>query len=844
MLGPLEVVSDGQVIDLGGSKQRATLGFLLLQPNQVVPTSRLLNALWSVGEAPVTARKILQNAVWGLRRKLSPEEAGNGAVLRTQSPGYTLETDPGRIDLHCFRRMVEEGRAELAAGRPDDAALRLRQALGLWRGTVLSDLVEVGVVWPELTAVQNSRLDVLEDYFEAELDCGRHYTVLSEIEAVVDSEPLRERSCGQLMRALYRCGRQADALGVYSRLRSSLVEDLGLEPGRELQMLQQAILVHDPALQYVPPASPPVTVSSTAVPTTAVRTTAVPATAVSAAAVPATGFSTAVPTAAAVPTTPVPTPSVPTPSVPSAAGAGDTASTATASAATASAATVPAATASVVTVPPVTVPAPRAPRIPAALDVDGSARAAAVAVAGTPVRQEVSVLMLRTGLTAEACQGDDTDAALDRVDTRIRQEIESRGGTVVAAMGTDTLGVFPALPHTDGHAERAVCTALALRDAHAPGDIVIRAAVVTGEAFMRHRTDEEGVVLPPSVSGALLHECQAILALAPDGEVQVCSVTHEAVGHDCSCTRPSGAPGRRQWGHTLVDTGLPGPADLGEDTEYEGELDLLLSLMGHSARWRRQHQVYVLGSSDTARARFLADFRRIVAEDPHGAQVVVRRRPSAATDGRFGPHRAILSAYCGIHAEDDPRAVRGRLEATLRGLCADPGRARRLASRLWPLLDPAAARAGRGLATAQWLDGWYQFLEMATGQRPLVLILDGLHAADDALLDFVEALSDRARRLPVLVVGGAAPASLNRRASLAISHHCTTVIGMDARAGRVADRLLGPVGQPGLPSPARHAAPALTTGTSAGTAAGTGAGAANGTGTDLGRPVALRLSVA
>jgi hypothetical protein len=649
-----------------------------------------------------------------------------------------------------------------------------------------------------LTAVQNSRLDVLEDYFEAELECGRHYTVLSEIEAVVDSEPLRERSCGQLMRALYRCGRQADALGVYSRLRSSLVEDLGLEPGREMQMLQQAILVHDPALQFVPPASPitasPITASATTASATTVSSTAVPTT--------------------AVPTTAVPAAAVPAAAVAAVTGA--------------------------------TVPVPRALGIPAAVEVDDSARPAAVPVADTPVRQEVSVLMLRTGLTTEAGgQGDDTDAVLDRVDTRIRQEIESRGGTVVAAMGTDTLGVFPALPHTDGHAERALRTALALRDAHATGDIVLKAAVVTGEAFMRHRTDEEGVAQTPSVSGALLHECQAMLALVPDGEVQACPATHEAVEHACSCTRPPGAPSRRQLGRdVLVDDVLPGLSDPGGDTEYESELDLLLSLMGHSARWRRQHQVYVLGSSDPARARFLTDFRRIVAEDPHGAQVVIRRRPSAAvTDGRFGPHRAILSAYCGIQAEDSPLTARGRLEATLRALCADPGRVHRLVTLLGPLLEPAGGRAGRGFGGEEWLDGWYQFLEMATGQRPLVLILDGLHGADDALLDFVEALSDRARRLPVLVVGGAAPASLNRRASLAISHHCTTVIGMDARAGRVADRLLGPVGQPRLPSRTRDAAPALSTATAT-TAATVTATAANGTGPAVGRSVARRLSVA
>jgi DNA-binding SARP family transcriptional activator len=256
MLGPLEVVSDGRVIDLGGSKQRATPGFLLLQPHQAVPVSRLLTALWNVGEAPVTARKILQNAVWGLRRKLASEGASAGVALRTRPPGYTLEVDPEHVDLHRFRRLVEEGRTLLDAGRRDEAARRLREALRLWRGTALSDLVEVGLDRRELTALRNIRLDVLEEYFEAELDCGRHYSVLPEIETVVQGEPLRERPCGQLMRALYRCGRQADALGVYSRLRASLARQLGLDPGRELQLLHQAILTHDPALEFTPPASP------------------------------------------------------------------------------------------------------------------------------------------------------------------------------------------------------------------------------------------------------------------------------------------------------------------------------------------------------------------------------------------------------------------------------------------------------------------------------------------------------------------------------------------------------------------------------------------------------------
>ncbi|WP_345047912.1 AfsR/SARP family transcriptional regulator [Streptomyces rameus] len=431
MLGPLEVVSDGRVIDLGGSKQRATLGFLLLQPNRAVPVSSLLTALWDVGEAPVTARKILQNAVWGLRRTLTSEGASAGVALRTRPPGYALEVDPEHIDLHRFRRLVEEGRSLLGAGRRDEAARRLREALRLWRGTALSDLVEVGLDWRELTALQNIRLDVLEEYFEAELDCGRHYSVLPEIETVVQAEPLRERPCGQLMRALYRCGRQADALGVYSRLRASLARQLGLEPGRELRLLHQAILTHDPALEFTPPASPLVP-------------------------------STTVPTALGVPV---------------AADAGDH-------------------------------------QKPAVADADRSpARRPAQREVGTPPRVGVN---LRVG------RPNASDAVSDRMDSRIRQGTESRGGTVGAAMGTDSPGALPARQGTAGRATGAAAAVRTVRapTGSAPGDGAAKAAIVTGEALMRHSA-REGVGLSLPADGALPRRGQAMPLLVPDAEVEV-----------------------------------------------------------------------------------------------------------------------------------------------------------------------------------------------------------------------------------------------------------------------------------------------------------------------------------
>ncbi|MFK3985703.1 BTAD domain-containing putative transcriptional regulator [Micromonospora sp. NPDC050397] len=267
VLGPLEVIQDGELVPLGGIKQRATLGLLLLQANRAVATSQLLAALWS-DNPPVSARKMLQNAVSGLRRVLG---GPGGVTLETRPPGYALCVEPEQVDWLRFQDLVERGRAESAAGRHFAAARILREAVTLWRGPVLSDLTEAGVDLPGLTMVQGSRLDVLEDCVEAELAIGRHYELVGELMAEAEAEPARERLCGQVMLALYRCGRQAEALAVYRRTRSVLADQLGLDPGHELRDLERGILNHDPGL-VLPnadlPTSPPPrpTVTATAPP--------------------------------------------------------------------------------------------------------------------------------------------------------------------------------------------------------------------------------------------------------------------------------------------------------------------------------------------------------------------------------------------------------------------------------------------------------------------------------------------------------------------------------------------------------------------------------------------------
>ncbi|TNM28783.1 BTAD domain-containing putative transcriptional regulator [Streptomyces sedi] len=273
----MEASAGARKLTLGGHKQRAVLGLLLLRANRVVATSELLSALWPEENRPTTARKIVQNAVWGLRALFTGENGdhqGVGPELVTRAPGYVLRVPADQVDLHRFNRRVSEGRAALASGRPEEAARLLSAGLAEWHGPALADLVEAGTDWPELTALSRLRLDVMEDRFEAELRSGHDHAVLGELVALAEEEPLRERLCGQLMLALYRCGRQAQALDVFSRVRRALVEEHGLEPSRELQVLQQNILTHDPSLRPptrtapVAPAAPAAPAPAATVPET------------------------------------------------------------------------------------------------------------------------------------------------------------------------------------------------------------------------------------------------------------------------------------------------------------------------------------------------------------------------------------------------------------------------------------------------------------------------------------------------------------------------------------------------------------------------------------------------
>jgi DNA-binding SARP family transcriptional activator len=256
ILGPLEVLDDqGRPLALGGPKQRALLAVLLLDAGAVVSAERLVDELW--GDAPPgSARSVLQVYVANLRKVLEPARARRAAgwVLRTRSPGYLVAVGPDDLDLGRFERLAEQGRAALAAGDAEKAAGLLRGALELWRGPALADVALEASGQAEVTRLEERRLAAVEDRIQAELALGRHHELTGELEALVAAHPLRERLHGQLLLALYRSGRQAEALAAYRRTRQVLAEELGIDPGRPLQELERAILAQDPGLDWTPAA--------------------------------------------------------------------------------------------------------------------------------------------------------------------------------------------------------------------------------------------------------------------------------------------------------------------------------------------------------------------------------------------------------------------------------------------------------------------------------------------------------------------------------------------------------------------------------------------------------------
>jgi YVTN family beta-propeller protein len=252
LLGPIEVGLNGQALDIGGHRQRVLLTILVLSANVPVSRDVLVDRLWGEGP-PAGAQHTLEVYVSRLRKTLEP--TAGGPVVLARPGAYVLRAPEECIDIRRFERLAAQGRRALEDSAPDRASADLREALALWRGAPLSDVSQERFAQGQIARLEEMRAGVIEDRIEADLALGRHGDLVGELQALVGAHPLRERLYQQLMIALYRCGRQAEALAVYRSARQMLVQELGIEPSPGLRRVERAILEHDVSLE--PPAVPP-----------------------------------------------------------------------------------------------------------------------------------------------------------------------------------------------------------------------------------------------------------------------------------------------------------------------------------------------------------------------------------------------------------------------------------------------------------------------------------------------------------------------------------------------------------------------------------------------------------
>ncbi|MET0135059.1 MAG: BTAD domain-containing putative transcriptional regulator [Kibdelosporangium sp.] len=709
LLGPLEVVHDGQPVPLSGFNQRATLGFLLLHANTVVATRTLLKALWG-GDPPATARKILQNAIGGLRAALSPRESEDSAVaLLTHAPGYLLRVRPEQVDVCRFQALAEQGRTELVAGSWQAAATTLHAALDLWRGPLLVDLTESGGIdWPELATIQEARLATLEDFVEAELARGRHQEVIGDLEAAAELGPPRERLRGMLMLALYRSGRQADALNVYRRTRITLATELGLDPSHELQQLERAILAHDPELALTPSGTP--WAIGHALP----------------------GRDSA-PVDRAVLAAPEP--------------AGDSS---------------PATTSG-------TEPTWDSVRVE---------------------RKWVSVLLVQADRHdhGHADDPEDVDKARRLVTATVREQVERFGGVLRTVMGSVWLAVF-GLPRThEDDAERAVRAGFAIRGelTTPPGTDgprrSVQVAVATGEALMTTRRDKNN--LPSTdVTGEVLDSGMRLLSVTPPGEMRVSTATQHASPGPFTYATSDGP-------FHMGDVTAIRPEHVGGmlTVPFDGrehEKEALHRLFEEVVRRRRPHLLTLLGEPGIGKSRLVAEFGQAIDKQ----QFLVGRTPRFGCNTSLIPLAGIVKSHVDEVA-DSAASEPERLDTTIHDLFGSDHLAEQVLTHMHPLVSlrenvPATVDLPTTFAA------WRRFLEEIAARRPTVVVLENLHWAEDALLDFVEHLDESLGPVPLLLICTARPELLHRRPSWGGGKHNATMITLDPLSPSASIQLLG-----------------------------------------------------
>jgi DNA-binding SARP family transcriptional activator len=660
ILGTLEVREGGAPVALGGAKQRAVLAVLLLSANEVVSTELLIEALWE--EPPAKATKAVQVYVSRLRKALG------GTMPSSRPPGYLLELSPEQFDLARFRRLREEARHDSSR-----AAEKLAEGLALWRGPVLAEFVDEPFARVERLRLEEERLEAVEEWIEAELALGRHPAVAGELERLVAMHPLRERLRGQLMLVLYRCGRQAEALAAYREGRRGLVEELGIEPGRALRELEQAILRQDPALELTRSIAPVLASAPAAAP-------------------------------AHAPVSGEPSPS------------------------------------------------PKEVR---------------------EERTVVSVLFVELlGSTgrAERADPEDVRATLRRFHVAARREIERFGGMVESFVGDAVMAVFGAPAAHEDDPERAVRAALAIRGwvSEKDEELQVRMAVDTGAVLVSLDSRPEG---GPVTAGDVVTTARRLQAAAPAGGVlvgeQTYRATRQAIDYrEAAAVEATGRSGAiLAW--ELVSGGPRRGVDLVREsrTPFVGrkrELDLLVAAFARVVDERSPQLVTLVGVPGIGKSRLVFEFAKTL-ERERWPFVWRQGRCLSYGDGvSFWALGEIVKAQAGMLESDDPERVEEKLRGAVAEVLTAKDEAVWVERELRPLVGAGgelglAERSGEGFAA------WRRFLEGLADLRPLVLVLEDLHWADDGLLEFVDELASRLRDAPLLVLCTARPELLERR---------------------------------------------------------------------------------
>jgi len=643
ILGPVEVIHAGRVVPVGGSRERAVLALLLASANQVVSAERLAEELWG-GEPPDRAAHSLQVFVSRVRRAL--REAGEDGVIVTQPPGYIVRVSAETLDAARFEALVAAARDQADHGSPEQAAATLRQALRLWRGPALADIADAPIARAEAARLEEARLAALEGRIEADLACGRHGELSAELEALTRAHPLRERLWGQRMLALYRSGRQVEALRVYRDLRRFLGEEIGLEPSPALAALETAILQQSPHLdwQAVSPAEPPI---EAAPPSTAAVT---------------------VPAAAPVPTL--------------------------------------------------------------------------MSLAGGPVTILFTDVEASTDLRTR--HGDQVAQELLRGhEELVRSQVTVHGGVEVKALGDGFMMAF-------GSVRRALACAVAIQRALADRrldlpDVQVRIGVNTGEVV--HEGDD--------LYGQAVHAAARIAAKAHGGEILVSEIVKQLAG-----TRPDltfrdrgryhlkGFPDRFRLFEVVWsdEESAPAPGAFAARTPYVGrvaertELVLLLD----RARQSQGALLLIGGEPGVGKTRITEETGGDAAGK--GFRVLVGRCYEIEGAPPYGPFVEILEQA--LATAPSPESFRALLGDDAPEAAKLLPRLRRLFPDIPPPLELPPEQERHYL-----FNSLRDIFARAAAIRPLFLVLDDLHWADEGTLLLVEHLAERLPRLPMLVVG-------------------------------------------------------------------------------------------